>query len=222
MPTIDYALSIGPNCRAKYHLRRHFGRSAVNGVFDWQMTPVGSCMAYLDADFVGLFERDDLHIRDGALRNKRWGTTHLHQLPSRTEAALDAHYATARSRHDHLCENFRSAIRSGKRVLIAFSRPIENEVRDALITRLRAYAGTTELFFVFEPPGGPWQSWKGDSKLWNRLLAPYRLRPWPAFAAAARRVARFVVEHIKSKMSKSRTGKGRATSEPEPAAMLDA
>jgi hypothetical protein len=70
MPMIDYALSIGPNCRAKYHLRRRYARDAVNGVFDWQGTPASSCIAYLEADFIGVFEREDLEIRAGSLRKQ--------------------------------------------------------------------------------------------------------------------------------------------------------
>jgi hypothetical protein len=198
MPTIDYAPSIGPNCRAKYHLRRRYARFAVNGVFDWQVTPPRSCIAYLEADFVGVFERQDLEIRDGSLRNRKWGTSYFHELSELTEAALDRRYPTGRSRHDHLCQNFRSTIRSGKRVLLAFSQGIDEPTRQELVAALRAYAGDTELHFVFEPQdGGPWPSWRGDEKLWNALLAPYRLPLWPSLMAAGMRAGKAVLRRAR-------------------------
>jgi hypothetical protein len=203
MPMIDYALSIGPNCRAKYHLRRRYARYAVNGVFDWQGTPASSCIAYLEADFIGVFEREDLEIRAGSLRNKRFGTSHFHELAELTEAALDRRYPTGRSRHDHLCRNFRSIIRSGKRVLLAFSDAIDEPTKADLVAALRAYAGRTELHFVFEPQeSGPWPSWRGDKKLWDQLLAPYRLPPWHSLMAGGMRAGKAVAGYFQKRKRK--------------------
>lgn len=196
MPTIDFALSIGPNCRAKHHLRRRLGSYAINGVLDWQVTPAAACLAYIDADFTGMFDRDDLDIRDGVVWNSRWGTSHQHEFPANlSNAGLDEHYPRARSRHDHLCDNFRSTMQTGNRVLLAFSGIINDDAKQRLVDAYSAYGRKAELFFIFEPHDDPSYKpsaadWQGDGALWDRLLDPYRLGVWPSLNVAGQRVAK--------------------------------
>jgi hypothetical protein len=81
MQRVRAAISLGPNCRGKYHLHRVFADASPSGVFDWQVTPVEAIHCYLRQDFAGLFERADLVVRTGVVWNARYGTSHQHEFP---------------------------------------------------------------------------------------------------------------------------------------------
>lgn len=179
---IDYALSIGPHCRAKYQLRHRFGAIAVGGVFDWQITPLDTVLRYVNCDFRGLFELRDLELRRGRVWNREVGTSHQHEFPHgmETDTELKAAYDRARSRHDHVCQTTRATLRSGRPVLLAFSRLVDDEARQQVIAAFRHYAGGGghNLHFVFEPVKVPATAdWRGDPTVWKALLQPYSASP---------------------------------------------
>jgi hypothetical protein len=117
--SFDYALSLGPTCRARYQMERVLGKERCpSGVFDWQITGRKALVAYLRNDFEGMYELADLEI-DGMVCNRRFGTTHQHEFPPDiTLASLPAHYVNARSRHDHLAAKTRALLRGDKRLLL--------------------------------------------------------------------------------------------------------
>ena len=177
MPAIDYALSLGPNCRAKYHLRRRFGFGSPNCVFDWQVTPPAALQAYIEQDFNGMYERDDLYIKNGCVFNRRYNTSHQHEFPrGTTEQTLSEHYPAARARHDYLYQRTRSLLRGHARLLLAFSRPISDDTSQSLRKTLRGYSPHLRFEWLQEPEGGAdGNDWTGNSAVWDALLAPYSL-----------------------------------------------
>ena len=82
-------------------------------LFDWQSTPFQTVCLYLERDFQGFFEREDLAITIDGVVNTRFGTRHLHEFPpmrGRTQlvdADIDRSYATARQRFERMCEDFK-------------------------------------------------------------------------------------------------------------------
>lgn len=190
MPTIDLALSIGPNCRAKYHLRRKFGACAPSGIFDWQVTPPAAIHAYLERDFQGLFELDDLQTQDGIVWNSRFGTSHEHEFPAGIDD-LERHYARARARHDHLCRNTRRYLTGDRRLLLGFSRPVPTDVVAGIRAQVVRYSPQIRCELVAEPEGlARSDDWKGNLRVWDELLAPYTVRPLERTIAEMAGVAR--------------------------------
>ena len=84
-------------------------------LFDWQGTPFETVRHYLEQDFVGFLEREDLEIRDDSVFNSRWGTDHLHEFEPflkqdrgpTTEQTVDEDYPAAKALHDRLAAEFR-------------------------------------------------------------------------------------------------------------------
>lgn len=97
--TFHQAVSLGISCQVIYQLRRHLGDEfCSSGVFDMQVTPPSALIEYLQRDFRGMFERDDLVEENGIVFNQRFLTEHLHEFPN----GLERSYEDARSRHDYL------------------------------------------------------------------------------------------------------------------------
>jgi hypothetical protein len=82
-------------------------------IFDWAITPHAAVCAYIEADFQGVFEREDLVIgEDGNVHHPRLRTIHPHDFTKGPDGrvsveTLDAEYPAARSKFDHLAERFR-------------------------------------------------------------------------------------------------------------------
>ncbi len=183
MPTIDAAMSIGPNCRAGHHLQRVFGKARARGIFDWQMTPLATIHAYLDQDFRGLFELGDLEVRKGIVWNARFNTSHMHEFPANLMPDdLDRHYPKARSRHVHLCKRSRTALHSKRPMLLVYSEQATLEELDGLSAHFRAFSPGLRFHLIAETAdcadGAEWppiSRWRGSTDAWDRLLAPYRI-----------------------------------------------
>ncbi|WP_436121287.1 hypothetical protein [Aminobacter sp. LjRoot7] len=57
MTVFQQVASLGPNCSAKFHIRRIFGeRISRRGVLDWRVTPVPAIAGYMRRDFNGILE----------------------------------------------------------------------------------------------------------------------------------------------------------------------
>lgn len=131
-PTYE-PISLGYSCEVKYQLSRalytrkfpdgeefdlrrmlmtdEYGqRSFERHIFDWQITPFAAVLEYLERDFQGVFERDDLFLNPhGEVEHRRLRTVHPHDfkpMGGLTEALIDAGYAKARGKFDHLARKF--------------------------------------------------------------------------------------------------------------------
>lgn len=57
------------------------GQVFTRHIFDWQITPVAAALAYLERDFVGVFEREDLAVSPQGEVVHRWlHTRHPHDF----------------------------------------------------------------------------------------------------------------------------------------------
>jgi hypothetical protein len=176
MQKVRAALSLGPNCRGKFHLHRVFGDANPNGVFDWQVTPTEAIHRYLAQDFEGMFERSDLLVKAGVVWNGRHNSSHQHEFPrGLSEDQLDACYPAARARHDHLCNRTRGLLHGRGPLLLVFSRPAPVEVIDALKRRVSTYNPRLTFHLVGEPPAGAVGDWTGDTAVWDELLSPFAI-----------------------------------------------
>ncbi|WP_156342832.1 hypothetical protein [Devosia sp. A16] len=186
MQRVRAAISLGPNCRGKHHLLRVFGDASPSGVFDWQVTPPEALQCYLRQDFAGLFEREDLVVKEGVVWNARYRTSHQHEFPrGLTAAELDAHYPAARARHEHLCRRTRSRLRGRGPLLLVFSRPVPGEVVAGVRAAVSRYNPRLTFHLVAEPPEGAVGDWTGSAEVWDALLAPFRIGPLDRLRAGA-------------------------------------
>src|SRR3954451_14648032 len=78
----DLVISLGPNCRNAFILRRFVGDETAYP-FDWWITPARSMMAMIRPEFCFQVSREDLSIeQDGAtVLNRRRNMLHYHDFP---------------------------------------------------------------------------------------------------------------------------------------------
>lgn len=127
-------ISLGPSCASKFQLARSLYqrthprgsvedlRAAIHSrrasavfprhLFDAQITPLKGLLAYLEQDFAGVFERDDLFVgRFGMVEHRHLGTMHPHEFHPvegvLDAAVIDAQYPAARAKFDRLAQRFR-------------------------------------------------------------------------------------------------------------------
>lgn len=191
MAVFQQIVSLGPNCRAKFHIRKIFGEHiSRRGVFDWQVTPVPAVAEYIRRDFNGLFERDDLHVVDGVVFNKRFGTSHMHEFPKDiAENTLDALYAKAREGHDIWCAVSRMALNNDLSTLFVLARPVSAGDM-AEISGLIEKARPGRRFLLLAAPEGDHDNhWSGDHEVWKAHLSTFQIR-WPLSAIMAEQMQR--------------------------------
>jgi hypothetical protein len=144
------AISLGFACEVKYQLSRNLyfrqhptgsewdframlmtpdygSRPFERHIFDWQITPFEAVLAYLEADFRGVFEREDLvWAADGSgeVEHRRLKTRHPHDFKPVDGAhdgrAIDLQYEAARAKFEHLAGKFRDLIRQKGAQLFVF------------------------------------------------------------------------------------------------------
>jgi hypothetical protein len=137
MSTIVYEpVSLGYACETKYQLARilnarlypqtsemsfrlsisqddHGERRFLWRLFDWQSTSIETMCLYLERDFQGFFEREDLAITHDGVVNTRFATHHVHEFPPARgrsqilDEDIDRGYPQARRRFERNCEDFR-------------------------------------------------------------------------------------------------------------------
>jgi hypothetical protein len=78
----DLVVSLGPNCRNAFNLRRFVGDETAYP-FDWWITPVRSMLAMIRSDFTFDLQSSDLSIEnDGdTVLNRRLNLLHHHDFP---------------------------------------------------------------------------------------------------------------------------------------------
>lgn len=188
------AVSLGASCTTKLQILRHnAGLSAKEfraryslrddtHIFDWQVTPLSAVTAYIDRDFRGIFEQDDLEIRDdGKLWNRRFDVGHWHVSPD---------YDQARSKIEHLAGKFRRVLMlPGPILYIVSDTPPAAEVA-ALLRVLGdrqhfhiAFIGSRidRDYAVFGSRVSQFQvvetdTWEGDDEGWTVALNQLALR----------------------------------------------
>jgi hypothetical protein len=219
-------VSLGYNCEIKYQLSRalyeprhpgaseHDFRQALmtpelgqqtfeRHIFDWQITPFEAVLAYLQADFEGVFERADLELLDGEPHHRMLKTRHPHDFHPVggvvDEAALDVGYPAARAKFEHLADKFRRLLNTPGPHLYVFRqiRIYDDAVRLLDLLRARNPAHDARLLFVdfdgedqhldalegqvfrgwlpLKPDKPADRVWEGDDARWSQILAPFRL-----------------------------------------------
>jgi hypothetical protein len=197
-------ISLGQTCSSAYQIDLFRLMAAARSrspaprreshLFDWQITPLSAVVASLDADFSGLFERDDLVVRDGVVVHRHLAIQYPHQFPPGdggvSDATIDAHFAQARARHDHLCRRMSALVRSVEPVLYVVSGAPDAPA-SRLLDALGLHAGHRfHVAFLltddvaFDPPADGRVSrhrieparkpadriWEGDDATWLRGL----------------------------------------------------
>lgn len=172
-------IGLGQNCRAKFRIKQVFGRAiSKRGVFDWQITPTDAVIEYIRCDFAGMFEREDLEIRDGIVINRRLGTKHNHEFPKDLhEEALDALYPMARQKHDAWCAVTKAALRSNLSALVVLGMPV-SPAQEQTISGLIAQANRQRPFLLLASPDGDvGGDWRGNEGAWTEHLSGFRVVP---------------------------------------------
>jgi hypothetical protein len=235
-------ISLGYSCEVKYQTARAlFSRKFPDGteedfrrmlmtpeygqrnferhIFDWQITPFAAVLEYLESDFRGVFERRDLHVEDGEVVHRRLKTRHPHDFHAvdgvLDEAAIDAGYAHARGKFDHLAAKFRAhLLRPGPFLYVCKEIRIYDEaVRLTQLLRARSPDHAFRLLFVgydgedqmldalkdevfkawipaiADKPAG--REWEGDNARWDQIL-----RPWPLSVHGGDRITRTYDESL--------------------------
>jgi hypothetical protein len=235
-------ISLGYSCEVKYQLSRAlFARKFPDGdenecrrmlltpeygqrtferhIFDWQITPFAAVLEYLQRDFQGVFERSDLHVESGEVVHRRLKTRHPHDFHPvggiLDEAALDAGYAKARGKFEHLAAKFRDHLRRPGPFLYVCKeiRVYDEVVRLMQLLKARSADHAFKLLFVgyegedqmLDPlkddvfkgwtplaaakPSG--LAWEGDNESWDHILAP-----WPLTIHGGDRITRTVEESV--------------------------
>lgn len=183
--SFQQALSLGPSCRAKANIQRVFGRqTARRCVFDWQTTPPAALLAYFRNDFSGAFERADLAVAAGVVRNRKYGTKHPHEFPrDMTEDRLDALYPAALARHEGWCAALRQGLDNRHSTLFVLSAPLAEDDRRALAGLIASRCPHKRVLILDAPAGdysrddGDGFSWMGDRDLWAKHLSRFRIEP---------------------------------------------
>lgn len=165
------------------------GLGSPTTVFSWQVTPADGLLLYLQRDFAGMFEREDLYVAEHGITNRLAGTLHLHEFPEQSADGLARFYVSARERHDRLCARTRQWLADDEPTLVVFdsgtSSPTADQTRE-LQDRLQRYnrdkaIGLLCTTSVRDPSRF---DWRGDRRAWSRTLAT-RLHPPGLLARAA-------------------------------------
>jgi len=179
MRYFDQAISLGPDCQTAFQIRRIFGKPLCpSGIFDSQVTPLSALLAYIESDFCGMFNRDDLRATDWGVINTKYQTVHPHEF---ADGNLE-NYGVARKRHDYLCAKIRRAIQGSTRTVFIFHSltPREDEVQMRRVLRSVNPNGRFDVLAVEArpelPPSYPSDIWCGNDEHWDTALANIRIR----------------------------------------------
>ena len=220
-------ISLGHTCEVKYQLSRRLYRDRHPGadegavrrifrnsygsehfrrhIFDFQITPFSSVCAYLEQDFRGVFEREDLFVDPATahVTHRTLATSHPHDFEppegGATLALIDDEYAAARSKFDYLADRFRRHLLAPGRFLYVFMEMRAAGEAERLLGLLsRAPAHEAYLLMVGEPGADAdygdlagrvlkaWRrpdagkseahAWEGHDGAWDAALSPFTLR----------------------------------------------
>lgn len=164
------AISLGGDCRPRFHLTLMLGRyRCYSGIFDNQTTPPDALMAYFRNDFRGFFERKDLEVKNDIVVNRRYGTTHPHEFKN---GFTDETYAAARSKHEYLCGKMR-ALAGFKKTPIIFV--MTHKSVPELDLELKRICGHSDFRVIHvNDPGDPdlpdGDRWQGSANAWRQTI----------------------------------------------------
>lgn len=138
-------------------------------LFDWQGASLPGVIAYLNADFQGVFEREDLEPTGLGVAHRRLGTEHMHDFeflldhPAAkvTAQIVDAGYPAARARFEVMAERFRKILRRpGPFLYVHVCEDIPNDwLVQELVEVLRAASPDHRfrlLFVGYDDADTPW------------------------------------------------------------------
>ena len=193
-------------------------RSFERRLFDWQITPFAGVIDYVEHDFQGVFEREDLFVELGEVAHRRHGMRYPHDFHGEgqgiDEAVIDRQYPAARQKFEHLARKFRLMLEQpGPFLYVARVTPTRE---DAVRLRRRLQGAHPqhrfELLFLgweedAQPPDldgvahwswltldsdkGSGREWEGNDAAWDEAL-----RPWPLMAHGGDRIRpRFEDDH---------------------------
>jgi hypothetical protein len=230
-------ISLGHTCEVKYQLSRAvfcgsnphapadavrhlFGQDLGNQyfprhIFDFQITPFSAVCEYLERDFHGVFEREDLIIdpATGHVTHKTLWTSHPHEFWPPTgeadQALIDREYAEARFKFEYLAERFRRHLERPGRYLYVFMEYRAPHEVETLLRLLSRHEDHVAHLLLVDSPGREMdltglegrvfkaarrpvsgktadQAWEGDDAGWDAALAPFDLSaPGPASVRSA-------------------------------------
>lgn len=185
-------LSLGNTCEAKFQIARvlQFRRDPDSSemafrlallpprrskhrfgweLFDWQGTSLKAVQHYLEHDFHGLFEREDLAVESEAVLHRNLRTFHEHDFEvllddpraKVTEEVIDRGYPAVRARFDAMVARFRATLHTPGPYLyvhVCEDIPTDWDVQ-RLVTALRALSQDHRfrlLFVGYEDSDTPW------------------------------------------------------------------
>lgn len=218
-------ISLGFNCEVKFQLSRAIARHSAayasaedvrrafaidygsghfrRHLFDWQVTPFPALIAWLEADFIGVYEREDFAWSDdaGAVVHVVHHTEHPHDFNgARSPGEIEAAYAGARGRFEYLADRFRRHLLEPGRFLYVFTEIQAEDQAERLLGLLNADAAGRDVHILLvDKPGcdadlsglegrvtKAWReidsgkaaehAWEGCDEAWDRILAPFALR----------------------------------------------
>jgi hypothetical protein len=174
-------------------------------LFDWQSAPFEAVVAYLERDFQGVFEREDLGVEHNEVVHKTLRTNHIHEFENIRrdgvvrEEMIDEAYPKVRRKFERLVEKFREHLATpGDYLYISTDLRPEPEVRH-LISLLQARNPDHRVHILFVPyddryfelPGlagqvtvakrprahgkPPAIKWEGNDAAWDAALTPFKL-----------------------------------------------
>lgn len=221
-------ISLGFTCEVKYQLSRElYFRKFPDGsefdfrrmlftpelgsktyprhLFDWQITPFEALIAYLETDFLGVYERADFVIDDASqtVVHRTLGTRHPHEFKAAgerlVEADIDRSYLGARDKFEHLAARFRQHLTTSGPYLYVFRqiRIYDDVVRLADLLKAANPDHAFKILFVDIEGSDQWlnaleglvyrgwlpeqadkpagREWEGDDQRWASILAPFQL-----------------------------------------------
>jgi hypothetical protein len=227
-------ISLGLQCETKYQLSRvRYEREATaddppfhaqmawgagnvrfpTHIFDSQTTPFQSLVTWIERDFHGVFELDDLHIENGQVASRRLGTQHPHEFhgsngPPTTDDLI-AQYPAARSRFEHLAQKFRTHLLSPGPFLYVMRQFQPAHKVEALIHLLKranparsfhllvldwegldeelsSLPNVSKAWLPLKGAKPPEREWEGDDAAWDLALAPFAFTPTREMVSIAR------------------------------------
>jgi hypothetical protein len=228
MDRVYTPVSLGLTCEVKFQISRHlYFRKFPNrseaafrltlmgptlgshmfgwGLFDWQTAPLEAVCAYLERDFQGVFEREDLIVENNEVWHQTLRTNHIHEFENiRRDGVvlpemIDVGYPGVRRKFDRLVDKFREHLRTpGDFLYVSTDIQPEPQVR-RLIDLLQARSPEHRFHLLFvafedldhdlsalrdtvtvakrprETGKSPGVIWEGNDAAWDAALAPFKL-----------------------------------------------
>lgn len=183
---------------ARFELYMRDRTSLPRHMFDWQITPLTAVCEYIERDFVGVFEREDLTFSNETcdVVHRGLGARFPHDFGEvegvLSEAEIDERYPAARAKFDHLARKFRTLLTTPGPYLYMFREIPPLELAERLIACLSRHPEHRfRVLFLDDHPKGdfsslpmvetrtisldpqkpPGREWQGNDASWAQALA---------------------------------------------------